>query len=210
MNKLLIVAAASLISVSAFAAAQNNSGVYVNINGGANIYSNSKSDFEPLNRTGWDIGGALGYRFNDNVRAEAQFTYLRNTGDDQIGYIPVDFFQYAPASLTDIARNQYVYLANLYYDFGCFNNFVPYVGVGAGLARVNDHAKLNAFGLSKTLDESQNNFAAQGTLGINYLINEHVALGVNYRFLPVFVSGDDNDNKNIYNNLFGASLTFSF
>ncbi|MCL5261008.1 MAG: hypothetical protein M1561_04940 [Gammaproteobacteria bacterium] len=63
MNKLLIVAAASLISVSAFAAMQNNSRVYININGGANIYSNNEPNSKPAYSIGWDIGGALGCRF---------------------------------------------------------------------------------------------------------------------------------------------------
>ncbi|MCL5261671.1 MAG: porin family protein [Gammaproteobacteria bacterium] len=186
MKKLLIVSAIALISTSAFA--DENSGPYVNVNGGVNLIGSSSDAFsDNMNRAGLDVGGALGYRFNENFRAEAAFNYLRNT---------------AKVS-DDITFSQYLYMANVYYDFGNFNNFVPYVGVGAGCAH--QVSKVTVSGMSE--EYSKNSFAAQGIIGVDYKINQNVALGVNYHFLPVFLT---DPSEKIYNNLLGASITFSF
>lgn len=64
----------------------------------------------------------------------------------------------------------YAIFANAYFDFNTNTAFRPYVGIGLGGSKVK-------FG-----NKSENEFAYNYSLGVNYLVNDNVALDLGYRF----------------------------
>lgn len=123
--KYLVGGTALLLATSALAggpeaapmqAAQDvgsNSGLYVNVNGGANLLTDS----DPLKKWGFNGGAAVGYHFSNNIRLEIGGNYWRHGlqgGGD--------------------ALNMSTLMGNAYYDFDFGNSLVPYLGAGLGWA----------------------------------------------------------------------------
>jgi len=195
MKKLLVLAAAILISTAAFAGTTstttktNNTGAYINANGGVNIIGNSDSNYN----TGWNTGIAVGYKFNQHLRLEGAFNYIRNN-----------------ATETDIGEsmtghtNQYLFMVNGYYDFGNFSGLIPYVGAGIGLNHGTTSIETSGV-FSGSFAANNNDFTAQTIAGFNCYISKNVAVGISYHFNPVFDSGET-----MYNNLINLSLTYNF
>lgn len=91
-------------------------------------------------------------------------------------------------------------MANLYYDFGRFRNFVPYVGVGIGVAR-HDVGNVSFTGVGAGLGATFNdingttdtNFAWSLMAGAAYQISHRAVLDFGYRYIDmgdVNVRGD--------------------
>ncbi len=180
MNKLaiLIGAGAAFVATSALAAGNaNNNNMYVNVNGGVVFLGGDASD---SHNTGWNAGAAVGYQWNQ-FRFEGAFNWLRNSGN-----------------LTGISLhlNQYLFMANAYYDIAMGGPVTPYVGVGAGV----DHSTATGF-------NAGSHFAAQGIVGLNYNINSKVSIGADYHF--VWVKTDDGSSS-MRNNLINANLAYHF
>lgn len=72
-------------------------------------------------------------------------------------------------------------MVNGFYDFQTGTAFTPYVGLGAGYARVSSNG-ISATGLGATLDDDDNKFAYQAIAGIAYQITPEVALTADYRY----------------------------
>lgn len=78
--------------------------------------------------TGWAVGGAVGYRYDNGFRAEFEGTWRDNDGE----IFEVPFFLADPAEIS--ALN---FMLNALYDFNMnMGGFTPYIGAGLGAARV--------------------------------------------------------------------------
>ncbi len=189
--KYLIGGAALMLASSALAggpdeapAPINNSGFYVNANGGWALLA----DASPYQTSGWNIGAAVGYRFN-NFRAELAGNYF-NHG---VFADSTSFLFLTPGIISARPLQFWNLMVNGYYDFDLGNNFVPYVGAGLGWAHAYQRISLTpaaAATATLTVNDTQNLFAFQGILGVDYKISDSVRIGLSYHALGF--SGSNN------------------
>lgn len=139
----------------------------------------------------FDIGlqtqGALGYRFTERFRAEAEFFYRRNESDT----ISVN-----GAGLN--ASNTFTSLGGMINGYVDMPNgdFVPYVGAGIGIVNHDLDSFENGTGTSGGLDDIE--FAYQFMLGSNYRINQKIDLFGEYRlFGSTDPSVDTSDGSSV-------------
>ena len=176
-----------LLSVSAFA---GDPGFYAGVNAGLIVPSDvrvSSPGFsaDVSRKVGYAIGGAAGYDFGTNVRAEAEISYKANdtselkNGNSATGY---------NSSIT--ALN---FMANAYYDIHAVHSFgvMPYVGGGVGVARLSNSNGVVAGGSS-----SDTVFAYQVGAGVAYDVSSNVTMDVGYRY---FGTSDAKFNENASN-----------
>jgi opacity protein-like surface antigen len=75
-------------------------------------------------------------------------------------------------------------LANVYYDFGTWWSVTPYIGVGAGAARLSVSGYRSASNPPFAVSDNQvNNFAWAMMAGANYQILPNLGVDVGYRYL---------------------------
>lgn len=80
----------------------------------------------------------------------------------------------------DAKFSAYTVMANVYYDIGNFNGFVPYVGVGLGVA----HHKLSNVNLPTTSSSGSTTRLAYALhAGVSYDIDEQLAIDASYRYI---------------------------
>jgi len=128
--------------------------------------------------TGFGIGGAVGYRF-DNARVELEVGYNNNTVDN----IMVNDIE----ASADGDIGNWKFLINGYYDFPTDSRFSPYVGGGAGLAilSANDvSASLPPFG-AVSIDDSNSSFIFQFKAGAGYDITDELTAFLGYRLMGI-------------------------
>ncbi|SEP60608.1 Opacity protein [Faunimonas pinastri] len=137
---------------------------------------------EKIDNTG-TIGGGVGYKFNDWLRADVTVDYEwpgkfhGNTPCGACGSGLND--EYADISAV-------TGLANVYADLGYYAGFAPYIGAGVGLSylRTSDVHSINADGTRVDFDsDGRTNFAWALMAGVSYDITHNVALDVGYRYL---------------------------
>ena len=128
--------------------------------------------------TGFGIGGAVGYRF-DNARVEFEVGYNNNNVDT----ITVNDIE----ASADGDIGNWKFLINGYYDFPTNSRFSPYVGGGAGLAilSANDvSASLPPFG-AVSIDDSSSSFIFQFKAGAGYDITDELTAFLGYRLMGI-------------------------
>ena len=86
-------------------------------------------------------------------------------------------------------------MANLYYDFGQVRGFVPYVGVGLGIARHDlerrvVHWRSRARSVRpirriRSADQIKTNFAWSLMAGVAYQISDRAILDFGYRYIDM-------------------------
>ncbi|GAB4531944.1 MAG: outer membrane beta-barrel protein [Amphiplicatus sp.] len=111
---------------------------------------------------GYDVGGALGYRFADFFSVEGEIAYRSNDIDGGV-------IAGAPFS-ADGDLNALSFMANGVFSAPGRYGFTPYVGAGAGAARIGgdgDHEVV---------------FAYQAFGGVKRQLTDRVAAGVEYRY----------------------------
>jgi opacity protein-like surface antigen len=109
-----------------------------------------------------DLGGGVGYQFNDNMRADVTADWA---GD-------YDVAPGADMSTTTV-------LGNLYFDWANESAFTPYVGAGLGYGWVDD-APDNDSGIAYGL-----------AAGVSMGLTDNIDLDVGYRFRDIMISGSD-------------------
>lgn len=121
--------------------------------------------------TGVSLAAAAGYAF-DAARAELELAYRKNA---------IDSFTFAGTSVAgsgDVTGKSI--MANLYYDFSPAAQWSPFIGVGAGLTKVEveDAAVLGTIigGADDTV------FSWQMTAGVSCKITEASSLDLSYRY----------------------------
>ncbi len=155
-------------------AAEENKGPYLSLNAGA-VFPND-SDLTVLGvtltagfDTGFTVDGALGYRFNKNVRAEAEIGFQKSS---------ITSLSFAGTTVTIDGGDTDVLsgMVNGYVDFTTDSIVTPYIMGGLGVASVDIDD-----------DDSDTVGAAQIGAGLNFKIDKNVSLGLSYRF---FVTQD--------------------
>jgi len=216
------VAALSLFAANAQAAdvtapAPEENGFYVSLFGGASFLDDVETDFysggyELNTKTGYIVGGAIGMRIWDPLRAEVELSYSRWNADD------ADFHGFKGPDGTYSADGHVsatYLLANLWYDIGTDTSFTPYVGGGAGVGWADADTTFEDFPFG--YGDGEAGFAFQLGAGVKFDVTEHIALDVGYRFKGILdVDFDDSDGEGVYKNadLYShnvqAGVTFGF
>ena len=176
----------------AFSASAGNSLInsevlpYLRIDSGWSQFQQVKT-LETFNSTGrlksdtHSIVGAgigLGINFGDKVRSD--FTWSRHLQPK------LD----SKNSTTSVKRKPLIdaYFLNLYYETGIqFSIFNPYVGVGAGVAKVKDKLSWSVINAGRAysnsyLIKSKNNFAYKFILGSAFDLNERIKFDLSYSY----------------------------
>lgn len=132
------------------------------------------------------LGGNLGTRFTENLRADIGIDYL--TSANVKGFNGLD-----PSNTGSTKLDSFVVLFNGYVDFpelpgGIFGPFIPYVTAGLGVAH-NDLARTTgvappagAFSLSGA---GRTNFAYAVGAGLSYPLTPLLTADVQYRYLDL-------------------------
>ncbi len=161
---------------------------YVNLAAGASMVSDT--DFEagtalvPLTvdneyDTGYVLSAETGYNFGqfyfiDNVKLGLEVAYSQND---------IDTHSAGGANLTGPTGelDAFTFMANMSHEYDTGTKFVPYYGLGVGIAAIdaNDYG-VNA--VPNALDDGDESFAYQVNAGVNYMVNPALDMGVNYRY----------------------------
>lgn len=176
----LLVAA----SVAAPTAAQETDSPYAAIQAGVTLIDDATAKSTVTEEysldPGFAAGGALGYAFGQ----------LRVEGEALFKSASLDEVTYAPTGLTvDVSGSVSVLgvMANAWYDIDTASPWTPYIGGGAGWARIGAEVKEVDF------DESDGVFAYQVGAGIGYSMSESTTVFIEYRY---FGSSDPEFERN--------------
>lgn len=167
MRKIMI--AATLIGATA-AATSANAEPYGKIFGGATYGKDhdavvtsgataASGEFDT--DTGYTVGGAVGYNLNSFLAVEGEIAYRSNE---------IDTSTVAAAGLLDDDINSLSFMGNAVFNAPSYAGFTPYVGAGAGVARIgvlNDHDTV---------------FAYQAFGGVKKNLTEKIDAGIEYRY----------------------------
>ena len=160
----------ALVFVGGQARADQKQGFYVGAFGNYTFHRDSDVEGTPSGQlefdNGWTFGGSAGYKFNYAWRAEVEGSYRKNKGDE--------FDTAAPGVSGNGKLTSLAIMGNVYYDI-LISRFIPYLGAGAGAARVK--ADFNDIGNDKTWE-----FAWQLMAGVSYVVVDNLRLRVGYRF----------------------------
>jgi len=161
---------------------------YISAFGGANWFKGkpSNANFKP----GYVVGGALGYRFNINMRAEVEFSYRYN----KVNYVKL----VGQREHVHAHAKSYSGLANLYYDLPLDAGVTPYVGAGLGYTKLHGFAKKAGL----TYKNSAERFSYQAIAGIRKEFYSNLSLSVEYRAHRV--------HNNSYSQSVGGTLAYNF
>jgi OmpA-OmpF porin, OOP family len=132
--------------------------------------STLNADFD----TGWGVGGAGGFGFDNGLRVEGEVTYRYN----DLNKISASGTSFA---LPDTSVSSLAFMANGYYDIPTGSKWTPYVGGGVGLAIDHASADLSSSG-GPNFSDTEAEFAYQGIAGIGYQITDAVNIGIEYRY----------------------------
>lgn len=146
MKKWVLIPAAICMGVSLNALADQKDSFVVDSNKGFYWGANGGIETSVVNNVdiAADLGAQLGYRYND-WRFEEGYNHYFSSGVNAL-------------------------MTNAYYDFHNSSKFIPYLGLGAGMASA-----------SSVMNEMH--FAYQANLGVDYQLKPNLTLGVNYRYL---------------------------
>jgi len=185
---LLAIACAAPVT----AQTSSTSPLYINLDAGASMYNTKISGLTDHFDTGWGIDGRIGHHMNNAFRTELEFGY-ESANTNQSG-------MKGRLSNFDI-------MANGILDIPTQSSFTPYIGVGAGGARI--EADVTAPPIPR-FDDAGWTFAYQGLAGADWHLAPRTTLGVRYRYLdaqPVHLAGFKTDHNS---GLASANLKFTF
>jgi len=134
--------------------------------------------------TGWTVGGTLGYHLNDWLAVEGEVSYLDAAIDSvSAGGSSSD----ASGDLTSLLGFVNVNLHPM-----TSGNLDPYIGGGIGAAH--SEISLDRIGYTPVgASDSSTDFAAQGSVGLNYITEGGTAVGAQYRYIWTDTGGDGTD-----------------
>lgn len=127
---------------------------------------NDIKEFHVKFKPGFVGGVAMGYKFQDYLRLEAELSFRRNPIKD------------AP-SRSKVTTETYAVLGNLYFDVDTGSCYGLYFGGGLGWAR--NRAQVHA-DRSLSISAEGSSLAFQGIAGISYRICYRTDLGFEYRY----------------------------
>jgi opacity protein-like surface antigen len=173
-----------MLTVGAMARAQDYgsgpTGLYLGVGAGLNQPVKSDSRLRTGNTdvptvfdfgTGYNIVGALGYKWNTNFRTELEFDY-RHAGMDRINGFGANG-----------AQKVYSFSGNLLYDIP-LGRITPYVGGGLGVAR-SRWSDVNAGFNTANFNSADTKLQWQLIGGVSMPIAARTAVFVDYRYIGV-------------------------
>jgi opacity protein-like surface antigen len=209
-----ILAATTACALIATAPSATAGDLYVSVFGGANFLSDSSAgeiDNPGSNQevfawnsdadTGFVLGGAIGTsldRWAQGLKVELEVSYRRN---DVGGGWSVEEYSSNVISTTAVGQldanmSTFALMANIWYEFDIGSKARPYIGGGAGWARANFDGALTEgvtsgfsdAGGETDWDLTNNGFAWQLGVGLNYEVSPGVDVGLGYRYFsgPAF------------------------
>jgi OmpA-OmpF porin, OOP family len=231
MKRILLASAAVAVLAGAHQA-QAASDLYVSFFGGANFlaedsevldFAGGFGDTEAYSSdpsTGFTIGGAIGTSLQNwakGLAVELEVSYRRN---DVAGTWTTDGAEGGESGLIDGNMATFAIMANVMYEIDIGTKVRPYLGGGAGWARVSHDAAFietvnNSVPVSPNVEttgsDENSGFAWQLAFGFNYEVAPDVDVGLGYRY---FVgpnvqpfhdfnsdSRHDNENHGVHVNL---------
>ncbi|HAV50577.1 MAG TPA: cell envelope biogenesis protein OmpA, partial [Brevundimonas sp.] len=144
-------------------------------------------------KEGWAAFGRLGYRFDQNWRVELEGGYREGELGEVVRTAPVPLetgicqpSTIGPCGTPDGRLQVASLMANVIYDFGDASwSLRPFIGMGAGLARV-DSEFIGTIGGNRTVgvasDDADTNLAAQFLGGVSWAIGNRANLDLTYRY----------------------------
>jgi len=116
---------------------------------------------------GWDADLAIGHRYYNGLRGELELNYQNNESRGISGHVSSEGV-----------------MANGFYDFLQDAPFSPYLGVGAGVMRL-DYRNV---GLNSTtaINDQAYTPALQGIAGVSYTVSPKVSVFADYRYVTTF------------------------
>ncbi|MDT7951272.1 MAG: OmpA family protein [Acetobacteraceae bacterium] len=170
------------------ASAQPVSGIYVGAVGGANFMQREQvrvaiptAPGPFYGKSGFDTGyvgiASIGYGFGNGLRIEAEGNYRRN-----------DYGRSVAGVSTGGREEKYGAMANALFDLDIGSPYIyPYIGAGAGYARVNQSGRFVLPPFSGSVSGSENAFAYQAIAGLSFPIPPVVGLSLvaEYRYYAV-------------------------
>ncbi len=158
---------------------------------------------------GFTVGGAVGYRFSKRMRAELEMNYGSADFDSINGTMTVTSGganRNVSGSLAvsgDVT--QMGGMANVIFDIGTDDKFVPYIGGGLGFFNVK--SKISKIGsLAVTGEETDTYLAANMTVGGDYRLKDKVSIGGRYRYL--WVNSQKEGLEDMASHALMATVTF--
>ena len=207
MKRTLLITLCCIIAVFFTIQAYSADGPYLSANLGLAALSDSDATdstapgetIELSYDTGWTLGAAVGYRFN-NLRVEGELSYQKNDLD-QVSAMGVSLDGTGDASGTAL-------LVNGYYVFANESAFTPYIRVGQGNAKVeaNDYA-VNGVDIGS---EDDSGFAYQAGVGVGYAVNENVTIDIKYRYFATVDAEFDTAEVEIASHNFLVGVRYNF
>jgi len=189
MQRLLFLVSA-LLSLT-FTATAAHAQFYIGGHGGANFVQDS--DFDGGSGVegtasfdaGYAVGGVLGYRLEVapaiSIDLEGEFAYRAND---------IDNISVSGAADSDGESQSFLWMANAWFNWEIADSgFAPYIGGGFGGVHVDiDDAQVAGTPLNHESD-----FVLGGQLGagLGYMIDDHLGVSLDYRFL---ITEDPNMN----------------
>lgn len=157
---------------------------YVNLAVGANMlddtdFNSTAGTVETEYDTGYVLSAETGYNFGqlyfiDNVKLGLEVAYSQND---------VDVHSVGGADLAGSTGDldTFTFMANMSHEYDTGTKFVPYYGLGIGIAAI-DANDFGVEGLPGVLDDGDESFAYQANAGVNYMVSPALDMGVNYRY----------------------------
>ncbi len=154
-----------------------NEALYVEVQTGVSVLADSDISGlglagEAAFDTGFVVGGAIGYRLFDNLRAEANLRY-RKADVDKVTSGAVTLKGVGDVGILTL-------MANVYVDFDFGYAIKPYIGGGIGIGFVDvDKGSSNIL----IVDDNETEFAWNLMAGASYRVFENADLTFGYRYL---------------------------
>lgn len=201
----LAIAAGAFVFAPSDALAQQRPGLYGSVSVGGlfvNDQDYSDLDITAEYETGFVFSAAIGNRFGNGFRAEAEFSY---------GMTGFDSFSTSggSASVSGADVNLFSFTAGGFYDFNIGGAFTPYLGGGVGFVHTSIDDGTFSGPVSGTIEgDSGTDLTAFGEAGLAFALSQNVEIVPAYRFQWFDVGGDGVDDVTAH--IVKVGLRFGF
>ena len=184
MKKLAICAVVALLTSGSAFAADNS--FYLKVGGLGNMAGGYDTDVKDIGKDqysdyGYGLTAGVGYHLMDNIRAEANGSYLFGIK-----------YKSKAEEASDLGISGFKAMLNAYVDVANLGPVKLYVGSGLGASYINGKVKVKNDSAPKDKDyDYKLNFAYEGTVGLAYEISEVVNLDLGYKLESLGTPGNN-------------------
>ncbi len=179
MQRMLFAAALGAAIATAAQAGDADHGFYARLDTGASFSTNAEQDVGNSVGTAAILGGGVGYRFNQYIRADVTLSY-RDGYQVNSSKVMEGLTYFTKGNVYSLAG-----LANAYVEPFQFGIIRPYIGGGVGFAsnKVSDVA-VSVLDYNGTLQgATSTSFAWQGSAGIGIALTPKLTADIGYRYM---------------------------